>query len=633
MSERPPYSSQDSQKMSPKDVMLKMARHRFEEFAKVMEKTINSYFGSKEIKFTCKPGGWYIDLEKIEVNADPRFFIERGYSESEALFAMFHEAEHFRDMIQNPEVYQRFFNYSKTRTDVHPSYPKALRRLYNCIDDVLVNRVVMTRWHAGSGVKSTLYPKLFPSPNLRMAGDSPKEQPYHRQFMYALLREAMIPDEVCDVSPEVRAEIDEFQNRMAKKYGVKTLDFLTSVDSRKQLAQNDAEKRYDFMRIVLEPIFEKLYRLDLENMRNQEEGKEGGGPKRNKPRGGDVPTEKGDDPFEDDPFEDTVPDPVDPDELFDQVKKINDKIKENKDKKFEEVMGVSEKDLEAYRKDFRKIEKYIQALSEVFDRVISRRISYRKRLRQRSKEGLILDPSILATGYAEIKAGNEDPIMMLDYKRVEKINNMPSGLDFTIVCDGSGSISSDPARSRIERLLTVLAMEAFAEFRNRIEKERRKGERIRLDIRTGVHIFSNEDQEVIPLSEDFDHVARVRTHKALLNMPGGGNNEPATFDAIRQKQFDQLDRDRLAKGELKKIIIFLTDGESDQGAIQAKIKELYHLAGTTEQGNSNLVIAGIGFAEGKSAVDTYSPNGYYASSLEEINEIFVKIIENVLEDV
>ena len=296
-------------------------------------------------------------------------------------------------------------------------------------------------------------------------------------------------------------------------------------------------------------------------------------------------------------------------------------------------MGVSEKDLEAYRKDFRKIEKYIQALSEVFDRVISRRISYRKRLRQRSKEGLILDPSILATGYAEIKAGNEDPIMMLDYKRVEKINNMPSGLDFTIVCDGSGSISSDPARSRIERLLTVLAMEAFAEFRNRIEKERRKGERIRLDIRTGVHIFSNEDQEVIPLSEDFDHVARVRTHKALLNMPGGGNNEPATFDAIRQKQFDQLDRDRLAKGELKKIIIFLTDGESDQGAIQAKIKELYHLAGTTEQGNSNLVIAGIGFAEGKSAVDTYSPNGYYASSLEEINEIFVKIIENVLEDV
>ncbi len=621
MSERPPQPPRQPKKASPNDVVLGIAERRFGEFAEAMEKTINSYFGSKEIKFTCKPGGWYIDLEKIEVNADPMFFIERGYSEPEALFATFHEAEHFRDMIQNPEVYKRVFDYFKTRTDVHPSYPKALQRLYNCIDDVLVNKVVMTRWAAGSKVKSALYPKLFPSSNLRIAGMPPREQPYHRQFMYALLRESMLPDETCEVSPEVRAEIGAFQARLGR---VKTLDFLTAVNPRSQGAHVDAEERYDFMRFALEPIFERLYKLDLENKRIQEEenGDEKG--KGDDGREGD---------FSDDPFDDAIPDPMAPGDLFDQAQKINEKLSQKKDDAFKKALGVEKGDFLAYQKDYKKIEKYITKLSEVFDRVIDRRKSYRRKLRKRVKEGPMLDSRLAAVGYAEIKAGQEDPAIMLDYEKIEQIRNMPNGLEFTIVCDGSGSVSYNPLRARLERQLAVLAMEAFAEFRNRIEKEKRKGERIELDIKTETRIFSDDDKVVQPLSNKFDHVSRVRLHKALLGMPGGGNNEPATFDAIRREQFNRQTCDRLAKGELKKIIIFLTDGQTDENAIKSKMRELYNLAGTTGSGSSNLVIAGIGFADGKQAVGTYAPNGYYAASFDEISDIFVKIVENVLEDV
>ncbi len=618
MSERPPQSTGEPKKPSQKDVVLGIAERRFEEFAAAMEKTINSYFGSKEIKFTCKPGGWYIDLEKIEVNADPKFFIERGYSEPEALFATFHEAEHFRDMIQNPEEYKRNFDYFKTRTDVHPTYPKALARLYNCIDDVLVNKVVMTRWSAGSRVKSALYPKLFPSSNLSIAGDPPQEQPFHRQFMYALLREAMLPDEICDVSPEVRAEIDTFQARLGH---VKTLDFLTAVNPKTQAAHNDAEERYGFMRFSLEPIFEKLYRLDIENNRNKKED--------NKLGKGD-----GDDAdFGDDPFDDAIPDPMDSDELFDQVKKINDKLSQKKDDAFKKAMGVEKKDFIAYQKDFKKIEKYIAQLSEVFDRVIDRRKTYRRKLRKRVKEGPILDSRLAATGYAEIRAGNDDPSIMLDYERVEQMRNMPQGLEFTIVCDGSGSVTTNAARMRLERQLAVLAMEAFAEFRNRIEKERRKGERIELDVQTETRVFADDDTVVHPLSNKFDHTSRVKLHKTLLSLPGGANNEAKTFDAIRREQFDRVRCERLVNGKLKKIIIFLTDGETDVSAIQAKMRELYRLAGEGPDGKSNLVIAGIGFADGKKATETYAPNGHYARSFDEINDIFVEIVENVLEDV
>lgn len=621
MSERPPKPPNEPKKASPKDVVLGIAERRFGEFAEAMEKTLNSYFGSKEIKFTCKPGGWYIDLEKIEVNADPKFFIERGYSEPEALFAAFHEAEHFRDMIQNPDEYRRVFDYFKTRTDISPGYPKALQRLYNCIDDVLVNKVVMTRWAAGSKVKTALYPKLFPSSNLRIAGKPPSVQPFHRQFMYALLREAMLPDETCEVSPEVRAEIDAFQARLGH---VKTLDFLTSVNPGSQAAQNDAEERYNFMRFALEPIFERLYKLDLENKRNQE-GENG--------EGGSGEGDGREDDFSDDPFDDAIPDPMNPDELFDQVQKINEKLSQKKDDEFKKALGVEKRDFLAYQKDYKKIEKYISKLSEVFDQVIDRRKSYRRKLRKRVKEGPMLDSRLAAVGYAEIKAGQEDPAIMLDYEKIEQIRNMPNGLEFTIVCDGSGSVSTNPLRSRLERQLAVLAMEAFAEFRNRIEKEKRKGERIDLDIKTETRIFSDDDKVVQPLSNKFDHISRVRLHKALSGMPGGQNNEPATFDAIRREQFDRQTCNRLAKGELKKIIIFLTDGETDETAIKTRMKDLYSLAGTTKSGTSNLVIAGIGFADGKKAVSTYAPNGYYAASFDEISDIFVKIVEKILEDV
>ncbi len=81
------------------------------------------------------------------------------------------------------------------------------------------------------------------------------------------------------------------------------------------------------------------------------------------------------------------------------------------------------------------------------------------------------------------------------------------------------------------------------------------------------------------------------------------------------------------------MILFLTDGESDAGAIQTKMAELMALAGKDKTGKCNLVIAAIGFAEGKSVLQTYAPNGYYAESIEQLPEIFKTFLKNILEDV
>ncbi|MCX6780538.1 MAG: hypothetical protein NT003_00235, partial [Candidatus Magasanikbacteria bacterium] len=94
----------------PEHTELDAARAEFGAFFRGLEKTINGYYGTGDIAFTIKPGGWYVDLEKITVNADPEFFLKKGYSKSEALFATFHEAEHFRDMTRDSKVYKALFD-------------------------------------------------------------------------------------------------------------------------------------------------------------------------------------------------------------------------------------------------------------------------------------------------------------------------------------------------------------------------------------------------------------------------------------------------------------------------------------------------------------------------------------------
>lgn len=602
--------------LAPEEALLQKARKEWLGFSHRFEGVINGYFGTPDMQFTMKPGGWYIDLEKIQVNADPAFFIEKGYSEGEALFATFHEAEHFRDMVFDTPAYGALFDRIKTRTDVHAAYPKALQRFYNCLEDVMVNRVVMSRWKAGSKAKDSLYPKLFPQNDFR-------GQPHHRQLMYALLRKAMLPNEEVHLDPEVAQTLDAWQIRGGSQ---KTLDTITATDPRGK-ARLSAGERYARIEATLEPIFEAMYQRDLEHHKPPEKQKgENGEPDEQKPG---EPGES--DPFGDDPNEDAIPDPIDFDKAAEQAQRINDRIAQKKKDDFKELMGVEQKDFDSYRRDYEKIKDHIADLSRVWDDIIQRRKTVRRILRKNVKEGPMLNPRNVATGVAEIKAGHMDPTIFLDYEKQEVIRNRPNRIEITVVCDGSGSMDQEGGKkATMQRLVAVLAAEALVDFRERVAKERRAGEKIDLAVKSEVRMFANTDEVLKPLSESLSHAERVAMHKRLKNIPKEGNNEPASFQAIEQEQFHVETITALEKGDLKKIIVFLTDGESDVVAIQAHIKQLYQRAG---QGRENLVIAAIGFEGGTSAVTTYAPNGFYADDLKAVPEIFKQFIATILADV
>lgn len=628
-------------KKEVKELLLKQASEQWWEFFGALEHTMNAYYGTKEITFTVKPGGWYINLDKLVVNVDPSFFLEKGYTKAEALFASFHEAEHFRDMIQDPPEYESLFARIRTLDHVHRAYPRAVQRLYNCIDDVLVNKAVMSRWKAGKKSKDSLYPKLFPSKNLatrkvRTLGPdgkptvTEKPSPRHRQFMYALLRKSMLPRESIQLDPEVAQAIEQLE----KQLGPAGVELITRVDAQgkaRRVPYGDKGKtahRFAIIQHYIEPIFKEFFLKDLEDRKSDDKKKKGEKGEKGKK---DEQGEQSDQPFGEDPFDDAIPDPWDFDDAFDKAQRVNDQVKKKKGEKFKELHGVSKEDMNRYRREKRHVEDHIDELADLWDTIIQKRIEYSKVLgRQPKKQGPLMHPARTASIPAEIKAGNMDVTAFRDFEKKEQIRERPNQFEITLVCDGSSSMTAE-GRDRLQRRLAILATESLAVFQDRIDKQKRKGVKINLVVSSEVRIFTSapQDEVIKPLSTELTHKQRVQVHKRLKRLDSG-NNESASFDGIRSEQFNDRRIRALQKGDLKKLIVFLSDGETDGDAVQRHIKHLSELAGP--EGSKNLVIAGIGFGGGTSAKQTYAPNGHYADMLSQVPEIFKRIIQEVLDE-
>lgn len=596
---------------------LDVSRERFQKFQEKYGTLVAQYAGTRGFAWTCEPGGFFIELKKtpIRINVDPSFFFNEGYPDAASLFGVFHEIGHFLDMVIDTKAYDRQFSHEDAQASVHPAYPEALSELYNCLDDVMDNNGVVRRWRGGSDVRSELYKnKLLPHANLREAHGEP--QPKHRQFMYALLREAMLPEERCEVDPDVRQAIEEWQSR-AQGGAMNALCHVTPEGR----ASRKPQERFDLIAYTVEPVFQRFFEEDLKNFKPPQ--KKGDGEEGEAAPGA---------PFPPDPFAKAAPHSVDPKKILDAVKKALAAKAGKAKSDFEKIHGVEEKDFNAYRKDFLKVEEYVKALSKVFDDVIQRRISYYRRLRKPSRDGVVLDPHKGAIAIAAIKSGNVEPIVMLDFERKERIRQLPDEFEFTVVADGSGSMSGN-AKEVMQRRLAVLALEAFADFRERVEKARRGNKPIRMSVKSEVRIFSDEDYPAKELSPTLTHVERVSVHKKLSSLPGGGTQLVPTLARLEDEQLTTATVKKLQSGKLKKVIIVLTDGDIGD-AYQEKIAALYARAGIKpmEKEKGSLVIAGIGFDDGRKAEEGFAPNGHYAEHYGQVQEIFRKILAQVLSE-
>lgn len=506
---------------------------------------------------------WSINMETGRGTFDPIFFLSRGYTFAESMWATCHEIEHFLDWRRDPEAYRRLF--------MKISRHRRLAILYHYINDILVNREVDRRFPAHWETREYLYKvKLLPRVDYTKA-------PRHIQFITAILRERIISDERLDLAEEVREAVEHL-----KDIDGEATDLIDIVSDPSLLPG----ERFDLIEEYIEPIYEGLFQKDLEErMKAKKEKKaidtqaikgetiEGG------PRGISRVFEEEYFKEEYDEIEANLPEPLTPDkareEIEREIRQRKEEVKTSNDMarlQFASLHGVSPEDVEDYADEYKKIEYNIEPLRMVFERMISTRKSTRRRLKERTDHGVIIDPSLIAQAYIDAEAGILDSRTQLKIKKEELDESPLKEFEFTLVCDLSGSMNENwpGGKSYEQRLSAILIVEAMDEFERRL-KEERSDSSMDLKMLTEVRGFSSEDAELKPLSDSIDFKTRVAIMKTLESCSGSNT---ADYKSLAQviASIDEKTERKIAKGELKKVLLLITDGGSDDVSLAFEAK-------------------------------------------------------------
>jgi hypothetical protein len=510
-----------------------------EEFFNDNDKAIQDYAEDNGLIFK-KGKRWAIKMKKGVATYDPKFFEDKGYSEAESMWATCHEIEHFRDWRKNPETYSRLFSRMKFRRRIHV--------LYNCIDDIMVGKNTDKRFPSHIETRRNLYrDKLF-------KGADYTKNSKHLQLAYAILREKMLPEEACKLDSEVRMEIEKFKNIDGQSTDL--IDLVSNPNA-------NPKDRFEIIKDYIEPIFEKFFQKDVEEKKQQK--KENSGDKNE-----DSEPQNPEDYFSDeyDDFDEKSPEPM----PIEDIKKALDKtVKDKKEKtleqianeQFEKEHGVSVQSVENYRQDYEKIKQHIRPLREIFERIISKRKEIKKRLKERTDQGVILDPSLISQAYIDVKSGILDSRTQLKIRKEEFDGNKPNDFEFTLICDLSGSMTENQpgGKSYEQRLCAILILEALNEFEEKLKNERLE-KNLDLHVFTETRGFGNDDVELKQMSDNIDYKTRVNIAQRLTECNGGSTKDFKSLAIIDGGITEEIRR-KIEKNDLKKIVLLITDGGSD----------------------------------------------------------------------
>ncbi len=586
--------------------------------------------------------GFAIDLENGKLYADPSFFAERGYEGDKITFGYLHEFEHFRELkalLAEPRgaaVFRRLAEKSKAKPRYHI--------LDNCVDDIKMNRAVADRAPSLRETKNNVYREnLFASADLT-------DKPKHLQFAYAILREAMLPEEPTTVDPEVRAEIDALKT-MTNRAGVNVLDFAsdprTSMSTRLKLQER-----------FLEPAYERLFQEDVDEKQKKsasgepsdetgkgepgepgEQPKEGGKPKPGaKKKAAKGKPVKPEDFFADEYAEYFAkqPDPVSTEDIEKAVKEFVAKKKKERstdDLALEAIAraeGVTVEDLKEYQRFWQDVESLhnpetnesvVEELREIFRQIITERKKPVTASRLPVREGEILAKP--AEAVIAIKAGIREPAVWETVEQKEKPRELFGDFDVTVIADRSGSMKGQKAME--QRRAVALVLEALKDFADDLD-EWKPELAYDLNVRTEAWSFGSEAEVKVlkPLSTELTDRQRVAVYKELATTPGSNTKDFLALEAIANVIPDE-DKAKLASRTLKKVIIVMSDGASDSPArVQAVARSLRE---------SGVAVLGVGITEeGEPVVSTYAPDGKVCEKVENLPTVLGALLQNQLKD-
>jgi len=607
------------------------------------------------VHFEAAPAGlntFAFNLETNTIYVHGRFYHDRGLSNEKTAFALSHEAEHFLEkkaLLSEPDGARKFGRYLR-----QIKMSKAYGLMDNCVADVRENRAVVAKTSKETAdIERDLYKKdLFAEKDFA-------NEPKHVQFCDALLRESRVPDEQCQVSAEVREKLDALR---AMKAGEENFfDLLTNPDTPMSL-------RLSLQDEYIWPVVKELLEKDLEDEEKKGKGKSGeggggegghtGGEGENKtPEGQGKPVKGGQGreakpegrPDPNDIFKGAyerakrrgLPEAVPADEVGKSFRRWQEANKESPldraDREHAERIGVAKTDLQRYRNMAKQLGEIrnpetnmsvVEELRNLFRQIRARRIKKVHPPRYPVEEGEeLVDPAQLI---AEAKAGNLEPKVWESFEIKEKVGKRFGQVQITFIFDRSGSMDENGGAKKIEQQKAgVLGMEALDEA-NELYDEEKVNMVEPLEILSEVYSFQADGDDGKPMkrmSKEFSEKERIGVMKKLGTVPGGNTTDFVSLEAIgAEVDADPTLRQKIAKGEIKKIVIVFTDGESgDVSRVQAVLKKLRE---------AGIAVAGVGITEsGKAVLNTYAPNASLARNAEDLPVTLGGLLKEHLADV
>ena len=178
-----------------------------------------------------------------------------------------------------------------------------------------------------------------------------------------------------------------------------------------------------------------------------------------------------------------------------------------------------------------------------------------------------------------------------------------------------------------QRRAAVLLMEALREFAERAQEE--KVNLLKpLEVKSEIYAFQATEQDALPLkkmSAELGEKERIDVADRLASTPGSKTTDFIPLEAI-YNNINEDDKKKIAEGELKKIIMVFTDGESNDAVRVQNSLERLRKAG--------VITVAVGITkDGKTALTTYAPDGRLAEKAEDLLRIMAEALKEHLADV
>ncbi|SJN12385.1 hypothetical protein FM113_14755 [Leucobacter sp. 7(1)] len=254
--------------------------------------------------------------------------------------------------------------------------------------------------------------------------------------------------------------------------------------------------------------------------------------------------------------------------------------------------------LAAYRSRAAVLAPAIEAMREVWSRVIAERVARRPALSRRAEpEGDELATDALPAAIAEVLAGVARPRAYRRRVSRPRPTRRAGNTDYVFLIDRSASMQGRIAAAASDAMLILL--EALSGVERDVQHaERALGSSLELDVRTALLVFDAEVEVVKPLSSGLDDAVRRRLD-AAIRTPQGSTNDGAALRAAAE-QLGAVGGEEGDGQQRRRIVFLMSDGGSnDPVAAARELRALRQLG---------VRVVGCGFGSDE-MTNRYAPDG------------------------